>query len=39
MYKTRSIKATQASKTTKKVKLYLGIIFDLIGMTPTLFPH
>lgn len=38
MYKTRSIRATQASKTIKKTKLYLGIIFDLIGMTPTLFP-
>lgn len=38
MYKAKSIRATQASKTTKKVKLYLGIIFDLIGMTPTLFP-
>lgn len=38
MYKTKSIKAAPASKTTKKFKLYLGIILDVIGMTPTGFP-
>ncbi len=38
MTRTKSIRATQVSKTTKKFKLYLGIIFDLIGMTPTIFP-
>ena len=38
MYKTKSLRATQASTTNKKTKLYLGIVFDLIGMCPTLFP-
>ena len=38
MYKTKTIGATKASQTNKKTKLYLGIIFDLIGMCPTLFP-
>ncbi len=38
MYKTKSIRVTQVSKTKKKIKLYLGIIFDIIGMTPTGFP-
>ena len=38
MYKTKTIDDDKASKTHKKTKLYLGIIFDLIGMCPTLFP-
>lgn len=38
MYKTKSLKATATSKSHKKTKLYMGIAFDLIGMTPSLFP-
>lgn len=38
MYKTLPFEGRQTSKTNKTTKLFLGIIFDLIGMFPTLFP-
>ncbi len=38
MARTASIKANQTSEFVKKTKLYVGIIFDLIGMTPSVFP-
>ncbi|WP_293892697.1 hypothetical protein [Flavobacterium sp.] len=38
MYKAKTIGVTKTSKSAKKTKLYLGIVFDLIGMCPTLFP-
>jgi uncharacterized membrane protein len=38
MARTASIKTTKTSAFVKRTKLYIGIIFDLIGMSPTLFP-
>ena len=38
MHKTKTLEVGQSSKSHKKTKLCLGIIFDLIGMCPTLFP-
>ena len=38
MAKAATLKATQTSGFVKRTKLYVGIIFDLIGMTPTIFP-
>lgn len=38
MYKAKTIEDDKAFKAYKKTKLYFGIIFDLIGMCPTLFP-
>ena len=38
MYKAIPFEANQTSKTNKTAKLVLGILFDLIGMVPTLFP-
>ena len=38
MYKTIPYQVKQTSKTNKTTKLFIGIILDLIGMFPTLFP-
>ncbi len=38
MSSAKSIGVRHTSKSNRKTKLYLGIIFDLIGMTPSLFP-
>ena len=38
MNKTKSIRAAKTSETTKRLKLYISIFMDLIGMIPTGFP-
>ncbi len=38
MARTTTAKRTQTSQFVKKSKLFVGIIFDLIGMSPTIFP-
>lgn len=38
MAKTAVLNRTQTSRFVKRTKLLVGILFDLIGMTPTIFP-
>lgn len=38
MTRTKSPGAAKTSNFNRTAKLYVGIIFDLIGMTPTIFP-
>ena len=38
MYKTIAFEDRQTSKTNKTAKLFLGILFDFIGMFPSIFP-
>lgn len=38
MAKAVTIRANKTSEFVKRTKLYVGIIFDLIGMSPTIFP-
>lgn len=38
MTKTAIVNRNQTSRFVKRTKLLIGIVFDLIGMTPTIFP-
>lgn len=38
MYKAIPFEATQTSKSNRTSKLFLGIVFDLIGIFPSIFP-
>jgi hypothetical protein len=38
MYKNKSVTAVKTSESVKTAKLLLSILFDIIGMTPTVFP-
>lgn len=38
MEKITTVKRNKTSRFVKRTKLLIGIVFDLIGMTPTIFP-
>lgn len=38
MYKDKQVTVAKTSETVKTIKLFVSIVFDLIGMTPAVFP-